>query len=227
MGKCLAVFHNSLAGLSSVELAAPLQGFHDIDAYLQQYDRASDFSAMESDGDLSYCAEVVAGYRERSYRLVGAAREGIIRKRIVHGDPKIANFLLHESTAKPLALIDLDTVGPGFLLHDIGDCLRSLICSSGEGGLPGEISLQTELVGAMLRGYSRVNVLAEREKRCIFDALFILTFELGVRFLTDHRRGDSYFKVNAAGENLRRAVVQLKLAELIAGSEQELRRVSL
>ncbi len=45
--------------------------------------------------------------------------------RVIHGDPKAANFLFAADTDRAVSLIDFDTVKPGLLLHDLGDCLRS------------------------------------------------------------------------------------------------------
>ena len=42
---------------------------------------------------------------------------------------------------------------------------------------------------------------------------FVMTFEVGVRFLDDYITGDQYFKTLYNGHNLVRARCQLKLAE--------------
>ena len=48
------------------------------------------------------------------------------------------------------------------------------------------------------------------------------TFMLGVRFLTDHLRGDAYFKTAVRGENLKRAVQQFRLVEAMESMEPEM-----
>ncbi len=55
-------------------------------------------------------------------------------------------------------------------------------------------------------------LLGGDDRRLIFDALLLITFELGLRFFTDHLRGDSYFRVRYRGENLDRAAAQVRLA---------------
>ena len=72
-----------------------------------------------------------------------------------------------------------------------------------------------DLCEAVLAGYLQTagQLLGGEERALIYDAVLVITFELGLRFLTDHLRGDRYFKVRTAGENLRRALVQFRLAE--------------
>jgi hypothetical protein len=43
----------------------------------------------------------------------------------------------------------------------------------------------------------------------------LISFELGLRFLTDHLAGDVYFKTRYRGHNLLRARVQFQLTESI------------
>jgi hypothetical protein len=59
----------------------------------------------------------------------------------------------------------------------------------------------------------------------LYDAIRLLAFELGVRFLTDHLAGDVYFKVRRPGQNLQRALVQFALAASIEAQEAEIRAI--
>ena len=43
----------------------------------------------------------------------------------MHGDPKVNNVMLDTATGQAVGLVDLDTVKPGLVQYDIGDCLRS------------------------------------------------------------------------------------------------------
>ena len=55
--------------------------------------------------------------------------------------------------------------------------------------------------------------MSEAEKGYLAQAGKVITFQLGVRFLTDHLNGDTYFRVHREGQNLDRARVQFKLVE--------------
>ena len=51
---------------------------------------------------------------------------GELRLRPIHGAPKISNIMIDEITGKGIAIIDLDTVKPGLIQYDFGDCVRSV-----------------------------------------------------------------------------------------------------
>jgi hypothetical protein len=51
---------------------------------------------------------------------------------------------------------------------------------------------------------------------------WLLPFELGTRFLTDHLKGDLYFKVSRRGENLERASRQFDLVRDIERQQERL-----
>ena len=54
---------------------------------------------------------------------------------------------------------------------------------------------------------------------------WLMSMESGIRFLTDHLRGDTYFKVHRDGHNVDRCRMQLKLAAEIELGEQAMRRI--
>ena len=70
--------------------------------------------------------------------LEHARREGKLVVRAIHGDTKLNNFLFDIQTGKAVSLIDLDTVQPGLIHYDIGDCLRS--CANPAGESPRDIA---------------------------------------------------------------------------------------
>jgi hypothetical protein len=47
----------------------------------------------------------------------------------------------------------------------------------------------------------------------------LITFEMGIRFLTDYLAGDTYYKVHRDGHNLDRCRTQFKLVESIEQQE--------
>ena len=81
-----------------------------------------------------YCFEFIEKKRRNAAAFDDVCKCEGIKREIVHGDPKVANVLFCAEKRRAVALIDLDTVGPGLRLHDIGDMLRSVSCSKGEDG---------------------------------------------------------------------------------------------
>jgi hypothetical protein len=61
-------------------------------------------------------------------------------------------------------------------------------------------------------GSPRDRLLTPADLEAIPDAIALLPFELGLRFLTDHLAGDVYFRTERPGHNLDRALVQFRLA---------------
>jgi Ser/Thr protein kinase RdoA (MazF antagonist) len=160
--------------------------------------------------------------------LEQARSAGIIRERIIHGDPKVANVLLDQASGRVAALIDLDTVKPGLPHYDVGDCLRSACNPLGEEATdPTAVRFEPDLCQAILSGYlaEASAFLSPAEVALFPDAAWLIAMELGMRFFTDHLRGDVYFKTRQPGQNLHRALVQFHLAASIAAQDETLRRL--
>jgi Ser/Thr protein kinase RdoA (MazF antagonist) len=140
----------------------------------------------------------------------------------------VNNVLLDATTGQAVALVDLDTVKPGLVHYDIGDCLRSGCNPLGEETSdPQKVHFDLGLCEALLEGYGAVahRFLSPADHRYLYDAIRLLSFELGLRFFTDHLAGNVYFHTQRPGHNLDRALVQFQLAASIEAQEGELRRL--
>jgi hypothetical protein len=145
----------------------------------------------------------------------------------IHGDPKLANILFSRDTGQAISLIDLDTVKPGLLHYDIGDCLRSCCNPAGEDADPAKVSFNLACCAAILRGYlpQVAPFFSVADYHYIYDAVRIIAFELGLRFFSDHLAGDVYFRVKRPGHNLHRAMVQFALCRSVEAQEAEIRAI--
>ncbi len=115
-------------------------------------------------------------------------------------------------------MVDLDTVKPGLVQYDIGDCLRSGCNPLGEETEQWEmVYFEPEVCQAILQGYLSMatDFLTENDYEYLYDAIRLIAFELGLRFFTDYLEGNVYFKANHQEHNLARALVQFKLTESI------------
>ena len=61
--------------------------------------------------------------------------------------------------------------------------------------------------------------LTEDELALLPLSVKLMTYECGIRFLTDYLNGDTYFKIHREHHNLDRARNQFKLVADIAGKE--------
>jgi len=234
IGRALGTFHSLISDLPAEELADTLEGFHVTPLYWQRYleVQAEPRPRSAAGGDGPAAEELVwaQGFVDQREALVDvlerARAEGRLRTRPIHGDPKVNNVLLHRASGQAIALIDLDTVKPGLLHYDLGDCLRSVANPLGEDAPHWrQVRFDPELAEALLRGYGAVarEVLSDDDVALVFDAVRLIAFELGLRFLTDHLAGDVYFRCEAPGHNLRRALVQFQLTASIEAQEQPIR----
>ena len=167
----------------------------------------------------------VASRRAGAAVLEAARADGKLQPRIIHGDPKLDNVLFDSRSGQAVSLIDLDTVKPGLLHYDLGDCCRSCCNLAGEGA--GEATFDLGVFRAVFRGYllEAAPILTRDDQDYLFEAIRLLPFELGLRFLTDHLAGDVYFKVEAPGQNLAKALCQFRLVRSIEGQEREIRNI--
>ena len=214
-GFALGYFHCLVNDLDPLLLHDTLPGFHIAPAYLTHYEDVIAEAPRQTDLASIYCEEFIAKYQYLADILETAKEKGLLPMRVIHGDPKLNNFLFDQYGEEIISLIDLDTVKPGLVHYDIGDCLRSC-CHKLESN-----EFDLELCAAILKGYlAEVRVFfSEDDYRFLFAAIQLIPFELGLRFYTDYLEGNQYFKVTEPTENLRRAVNQFDLCQNIIAQE--------
>jgi hypothetical protein len=148
--------------------------------------------------------------------LLEGMESGRIRRLAIHGDTKLDNFLFSTRTGRVKALVDLDTIMPHTWLADWGDMVRSLVNVAGEKERDlTRVQVDLDVYRAVARGFlSAAREVTPAEVDLMADAPQIIALELGLRFLTDYLRGDSYFKLGQADPpnlNRVRAMAQLAL----------------
>ena len=159
------------------------------------------------------------------YRMLQA---GELPLRVTHNDTKLNNVMLREDTRTPLCVIDLDTVMPGSMLYDFGDALRMGASTGAEDEVDlSKVSFDTEAFSHFAKGYLEEmrDELTEKEMELLPEAAALLTYECGVRFLTDYLNGDTYFKVKRENHNLDRARNQFKLVADIVQKMDILKKI--
>lgn len=157
--------------------------------------------------------------------VVKGMEEGRIPVRVTHNDTKINNILFDQESGKAVCVIDLDTVMPGSALYDFGDALRMGGSTAAEDEVDLEkVWFETEAFEAFARGYlsEMKDALTEDEIALLPLSVKLMTYECGIRFLTDYLNGDTYFKIHREHHNLDRARNQFKLVADISGKEAQL-----
>jgi Ser/Thr protein kinase RdoA (MazF antagonist) len=228
IGYALGMFHNLISDLPAERLADTLEGFHITPRYIQQYEAVLATCHLPESPHVSYCVQFIRDRKAWASVLENAKAEGHLQVRLMHGDPKINNVMIDATTGYAIGMIDLDTVKPGLVHYDIGDCLRSGCNRLGEETDQWDhVYFDANLCQSILQGYLAVgrNFLTENDYRYLYDAIRLIAFELGLRFFTDYLAGNIYFKTKYPDHNLARAIVQFKLTQSIESQETEIRAI--
>ena len=218
-GAMLGRFHAALRDPGSLP-ELPESTVHGLDRHLQRLRRA-----LAQHRDHREFARIEALAETLFEAAASAPPVPVTRLRIVHGDPKISNFLFdHEEHA--LCLVDLDTIGLMPLVFELGDAFRSWCNPAGEDTVATTFSLP--LLRAAIDGYATAarGFIEADEVRGIVPAIESVYIELAARFCTDALE-ENYFAWDPARfdshceHNLVRAHGQLHAAQVLAAVRGE------
>ena len=179
--------------------------------------------SVEADvmGRAAHCQaelELLKSWENRYSRIVDMMATGEIPTRITHNDTKINNVMLDEETDDAVCVIDLDTVMPGSVLYDFGDMVRTATCMAQEDEEDlSKVKMEMPFFESLAEGYldAAHGFLTQKEVEFMPFAGWLITTEIGIRFLTDYLDGDLYFRTSKPEHNLIRARNQFKLAQSI------------
>lgn len=207
-------FQNQLADFDASLLAETIPDFHNTVKRFENFassvkaDRAHRRTAAEKEIEFAMSREADAGV------LVGMLAKGELPLRVTHNDTKLNNVLFDAVTGEAVCVIDLDTVMPGLVHYDFGDSIRFGASTAAEDEKDlDRVSMSLELFEAYTRGFiaSCVGKLTEAETEYLPFSAKLLTYECGIRFLSDYLDGDTYFRIHYPEQNLDRCRTQLKL----------------
>ena len=159
--------------------------------------------------------------------LLNALAQGEIPERITHNDTKFNNVMLDAETGQALCVVDLDTVMPGLALYDFGDMVRTTTSPTLEDEPDlSKVRMHMPIFKELARGYlEAATFLTKAERAYLAFAGKLITFTIGIRFLTDFLQGDVYFRVHRPQHNLDRCRTQFKLVESIHRQQDAMQAV--
>jgi Ser/Thr protein kinase RdoA (MazF antagonist) len=225
VGRCVGRFQALVSDLSPSALHDTLPGFHYTPKYLAAYDDAVDADVGGRVAGIGPENTFVFQRRSIASTLTELIASEELPLRVVHNDPKVNNIMIQKESGEALCMLDLDTVKPGIVHFDFGDCVRSAANPAGENAKDlGSINIDMALFEAIAEGYLREAgaFLTKTELALLPRSVKVITFELGLRFLADYLRGDAYFKIQYPTHNLHRARVQFRLLESIEANEDRM-----
>ena len=212
-------FLQLLADLPSPRLHETIPGFHYAPGRIAALEDAVSGDAALHARDAQPEIAFALARKSEMCALLSAG----LPERVTHNDAKINNVLLDDWTSEALCVIDLDTVMPGYAACDFGDLVRSATCPAPEDERDlSKVGMRFDLFEALARGYlsGAGGLLTREEKESLVFGGKLITYLIGIRFLTDYLNGDTYYKVHRPGHNLDRCRVQFKLLESIEAQER-------
>ena len=218
VGRAFGHFQNQLADYDAATLFEVIPDFHNT---VKRYEAFEAAVAADVCGRAKDCkAEIafVRARREVCALIVKGLADGRFPLRVTHNDTKLNNVIMDQKTGEGLCVIDLDTVMPGSLLYDFGDAIRYGASSAAEDETDlSKVFIKPDLFAAFTEGYVQgtEGAMTRDETLALPESARVLTLETGIRFLTDHLSGDTYFRIHHAGHNLERARNQFKIVESI------------
>ena len=215
-GVGLAKFHSICSDLECSRLKTNITNFHNIHYYIDEYTKSFDnYKLVKLENHYEeriktlniFCSKQIFFAKS----LAKSLDENLIVKNVIHGDPKLSNFLFDIHHKYVVSMIDLDTVSSGYLLTDLADCIRSICNSSREQPrCLDNVSFDIGSFKSFLNGYFSISDKND-SFRFILEFIYLIIFELTIRFFTDFLQSNRYFRVKYKTQNLCRAEVQCRL----------------
>jgi len=220
--KAFGDFQKSLVDLSGGRLVDTIPDFHNTPMRFKALEDAieadSHNRAKLAKAEINFAMD----YKSISPILLDLNSKGLIPERVTHNDTKLNNVMIDDKTGDGICVIDLDTTMPGLVLYDFGDMIRTSTSPALEDEIDlSKVQMQMPMFEALAKGYisSAGEFLTKTEKEYLPFSGKLITYEIGLRFLTDYLSGDGYFKIHREGHNLDRCRTQFKLVSSI--NEQE------
>ncbi|MBP3636846.1 MAG: aminoglycoside phosphotransferase family protein [Clostridia bacterium] len=209
-GRAFGRFMRDLADYPADTLHETIPRFHDTENRLAAFKAAVEENRAGRAGQVQ--AEI-AFVLERGCRA-GELLKASLPLRVTHNDTKLNNVLMNAADSKALCVVDLDTVMPGLCAYDFGDAIRfgANTAAEDEQDLT-KVNFSLPMFKAYAEGYlgEAGSMLTAAEIASLPLGAWMMTYECGMRFLTDFLNGDTYFHIAYRQHNLVRARNQFTL----------------
>lgn len=224
-GEAFGQFQRDLADFDASLLHETIPNFHHTPKRYEALTDAARLDPLGRAGEVGDLLKFAEEQQELVHAVQDAFESGRIPLRVTHNDTKLNNVLLDQTTGRPVCVVDLDTVMPGFSVYDFGDAIRSGAATAAEDEKDFTLArIDTDFFEAFSRGFLHGcgEGLTAEEIRLLPVGAMGITLECGMRFLTDYLLGDTYFHCSRPGQNLDRCRVQFHLVQDMLEQEKKL-----
>lgn len=207
-------FQSMLSDYPAETLHETIEKFHDTRNRFANFKKALDADIMGRAAEVQDEIQFVLDREADASVFVDMIEKKEVPLRVTHNDTKLNNIMLDNVTRKGICVVDLDTVMPGLAMYDFGDSIRSGASTGAEDEKDlSKISCDMELFEVYTKGFIAGcgGRLTEKEIELLPMGAKLMTYECGMRFLTDYLEGDVYYKIHRPEHNLDRARTQFKL----------------
>jgi hypothetical protein len=226
--KAFGDFQKYLVDIPGGRLNETIPNFHNTPARFKALEEAIQKDVKNRAAGVKAEIDFALKHKDITGVLLDLNAKGEIPERITHNDTKLNNVMIDDETQEGICVIDLDTVMPGLAHYDFGDMVRTGTSPAAEDERDlSKVTMRMNMFEALLRGYMSAagDFLNKTEKKMLPFSGKLITFEIGIRFLTDYLAGDVYFKIKRADHNLDRCRTQFKLVESIESQEDEINQL--
>jgi len=227
--KAFGEFLGLLADLPGGPLNETIPDFHNTPSRYAAMEQAIGEDCRKRVSECTDAIEFARSRQNLAHELFNLKLNGALPERATHNDTKLNNVLIDSSTQRAMCVIDLDTAMPGLAAYDFGDLVRTTISSAAEDERDvSRIQVRTDIYQQLVRGYlaGAGSALTDAERSSLPIGAKTMTFENGIRFLTDHLAGDTYYKISRPDQNLDRCRAQFALLQSIEDHWSELEILS-
>lgn len=207
-------FQSLLADYPADTLHEIIEGFHDTRARFAVFKKAVEEDVMGRAASVQKEIQFVLNHEDVANFFSELLDKGELPLRVTHNDTKLNNIMIDDETRKGICVIDLDTVMPGLAMNDFGDSIRFGASTAAEDEKDlDKVWCDMDLFDIYTKGFIEGcnGKLTKTEIELLPMGAKTMTFECGMRFLTDYLQGDTYFKIHREGHNLDRCRTQFKL----------------
>jgi Ser/Thr protein kinase RdoA (MazF antagonist) len=226
--RTLGIFQKNLADFPAEALHETVPNFHHTQKRFETFIKAVELDSHNRASQVKDEIHFVQSRSDETSILTDLLARGELPLRITHNDTKLNNVLIDDKSGEGICLIDLDTVMPGLSLYDFGEAVRAGAALAAEDETElSKAGFSLEIFEQLARGYLEAaqDFLTPAEIEYLPFAAQLMTFEDGMRFLTDYLSGDVYFKIQREHHNLDRCRTQFRMVLALETRYDEMKTI--
>ncbi len=212
----------------SSKLFEVLPDFHNTVKRFANFRKSLEADKFNRAKDVKKEIEFALAHENITHKIVDLLASGKMPSRVTHNDTKLNNVLIDTRTDKAICVIDLDTMMSGSVCYDFGDSIR-FGCNPCLEDTPetDKVVFDMPLFETYTQGYLSVfgDTITKLERENLPMGAILMTYECGIRFLTDYLDGDVYFRKTREGQNIDRTRSQFKLVSDMESRYDEMLKI--